>query len=403
MYEVAVRRHAGRAARRWPAACPAARRLQAVLLGGAAGAFVGPDELDLPLTFEGTRAAGATLGSGVVMVLRRHGRPAADPAADRGVLPRRVVRPVRALPGRHRPPGGGAAPARLADGRAAARATSWRCSPRSRRRCATPRSAGSARRRRAPSSRPSPELGRVLDRQEPHERRSAVRRQPHASSSTIDGEPVRVPRGRDHPRRLPAHGIDDPHALLRRDAHAGQRLPRLRGRGRGRARARAGLLAQSRGRAWSCAPTPTASATARKMVLELLGSSVDLSTAPAGRAVDRASTARGPSASGRRRRRAPGRATPPWPATTTPDGRPPPPSRSRSRSTTISTCATTASASSATSASRPAAPTAQNTFAIAVAGRGFDARISTEFDVAAARLGLRLLRQLHRASARPAR
>ncbi len=44
------------------------RRLQAVLLGGAAGAFVGPDALDLPLTFEGTRAAGATLGSGVVMV-----------------------------------------------------------------------------------------------------------------------------------------------------------------------------------------------------------------------------------------------------------------------------------------------------------------------------------------------
>jgi NADH-quinone oxidoreductase subunit F len=30
--------------------------------------FVGPDKLDMPLTFEGTRAAGATLGSGVVMV-----------------------------------------------------------------------------------------------------------------------------------------------------------------------------------------------------------------------------------------------------------------------------------------------------------------------------------------------
>ena len=45
----------------------------------------------------------------------------------------------------------------------------------------------------------------------------------------------------------------------------------------------------------------------------------------------------------------------------------------------------------------------QNTFAIAVAGRGFDARISTEYDVAAARVGVRLLRQLHRRSARPAR
>ena len=42
-------------------------RLQAVLLGGAAGAFVSPAELDTPLTFEGTRAIGATLGSGVVM------------------------------------------------------------------------------------------------------------------------------------------------------------------------------------------------------------------------------------------------------------------------------------------------------------------------------------------------
>ncbi|HLK07213.1 MAG TPA: NADH-ubiquinone oxidoreductase-F iron-sulfur binding region domain-containing protein, partial [Candidatus Angelobacter sp.] len=43
-------------------------KLQAVLLGGAAGAFVSPQELDTPLTFEGTRAIGATLGSGVVML-----------------------------------------------------------------------------------------------------------------------------------------------------------------------------------------------------------------------------------------------------------------------------------------------------------------------------------------------
>jgi NADH-quinone oxidoreductase subunit F len=42
-------------------------RLQAVLLGGAAGAFLTPEQLDVPLTFEGTRAAGATLGSGVIM------------------------------------------------------------------------------------------------------------------------------------------------------------------------------------------------------------------------------------------------------------------------------------------------------------------------------------------------
>ncbi len=43
-------------------------RLKAVLVGGAAGAFLTPNELDTPLTFEGTRAVGASLGSGVVML-----------------------------------------------------------------------------------------------------------------------------------------------------------------------------------------------------------------------------------------------------------------------------------------------------------------------------------------------
>jgi NADH-quinone oxidoreductase subunit F len=42
--------------------------IQAVLMGGAAGSFVGPDAMDLPLTLEATREAGTTLGSGVVMV-----------------------------------------------------------------------------------------------------------------------------------------------------------------------------------------------------------------------------------------------------------------------------------------------------------------------------------------------
>ena len=42
-------------------------KLQAVLIGGAAGAFLDPKDLDTPMTFEGTRAAGAALGSAVVM------------------------------------------------------------------------------------------------------------------------------------------------------------------------------------------------------------------------------------------------------------------------------------------------------------------------------------------------
>ncbi|HEU0075603.1 MAG TPA: NAD(P)H-dependent oxidoreductase subunit E [Dehalococcoidia bacterium] len=46
---------------------PRGESLRAVLLGGAAGGFVTPDELDVPLTFEGTRAINSSLGSGVVM------------------------------------------------------------------------------------------------------------------------------------------------------------------------------------------------------------------------------------------------------------------------------------------------------------------------------------------------
>jgi NADH-quinone oxidoreductase subunit F len=44
-------------------------RLQTILLGGAAGSFITPEDLDLPLTFEDTRASGATLGSGVVVAI----------------------------------------------------------------------------------------------------------------------------------------------------------------------------------------------------------------------------------------------------------------------------------------------------------------------------------------------
>jgi NADH-quinone oxidoreductase subunit F len=49
------------------AAGGAVGNLKAVLLGGAAGGFVGPQSLDVKLTFEDARAGGYTLGSGVVM------------------------------------------------------------------------------------------------------------------------------------------------------------------------------------------------------------------------------------------------------------------------------------------------------------------------------------------------
>ena len=44
------------------------RKIKAILLGGAAGGFIGPNELDLPLSFEAARERGVTLGSGVVAV-----------------------------------------------------------------------------------------------------------------------------------------------------------------------------------------------------------------------------------------------------------------------------------------------------------------------------------------------
>ena len=44
------------------------RAIQAVLMGGAAGVFIGPDKLDMPLTYEDSRAHHVPLGSGVVMV-----------------------------------------------------------------------------------------------------------------------------------------------------------------------------------------------------------------------------------------------------------------------------------------------------------------------------------------------
>jgi NADH-quinone oxidoreductase subunit F len=62
---------------------PGGRAIKAVLLGGAAGVFVGPDALDTPLTFEGTREIGATLGSGVVMVF--------DETADMAGTLRRIA------------------------------------------------------------------------------------------------------------------------------------------------------------------------------------------------------------------------------------------------------------------------------------------------------------------------
>jgi len=47
---------------------PGGRAVKAVNLGGAAGAFVGPEHLHMPLTFEAAKEVGATLGAGAIVV-----------------------------------------------------------------------------------------------------------------------------------------------------------------------------------------------------------------------------------------------------------------------------------------------------------------------------------------------
>jgi NADH-quinone oxidoreductase subunit F len=57
--------------------------LRAVLVGGAAGSFVGPDQWEAPLTFEGSRAGGFSLGSGVVVAM--------NSSSDLGDVTRRIA------------------------------------------------------------------------------------------------------------------------------------------------------------------------------------------------------------------------------------------------------------------------------------------------------------------------
>ena len=47
---------------------PGGRAVKAVNLGGAAGVFVGPDAMHMPLTYENAKMAGVTLGAGAVVV-----------------------------------------------------------------------------------------------------------------------------------------------------------------------------------------------------------------------------------------------------------------------------------------------------------------------------------------------
>jgi NADH-quinone oxidoreductase subunit F len=57
--------------------------IAAILIGGAAGAFIGEAEFDMPLTFEDTRSRGLGLGSGVIIVF--------DSQMDMGVIVSRIA------------------------------------------------------------------------------------------------------------------------------------------------------------------------------------------------------------------------------------------------------------------------------------------------------------------------
>jgi NAD-dependent dihydropyrimidine dehydrogenase PreA subunit len=210
---------------------------------------------------------------------------------------------------------------------------------------------------------------------------------PPSVELTIDGQPVTVPAGTTDPRRVSAarHRHADP--LLRRQPDAGQRLPRLRRRGRRRPGPRSGLFA--RGRAGMDVLTDSDRVrTSRKVVLEFLGSSVDVSIAgPAkpdgtiheymeryGADPSRFGPPAAPSAAGERDVHEAGHHHAPGPDEAAVAATVAQPTkidnelyvRDYSKCILCYKCV------------EACGEDAQNTFAIAVAGRGFDARISTE-------------------------
>ena len=74
--------------------------LGAVQPGGASTNFLGPDCLDLPLTFDAVAEAGSALGTGAMVVMAEGTDLLAAATTVLEVLPQRVVRQVRAVPRR---------------------------------------------------------------------------------------------------------------------------------------------------------------------------------------------------------------------------------------------------------------------------------------------------------------
>ena len=175
------------------------RALRAVLLGGAAGSFVTPAELDVPLTFEGTRAIGASLGSGVVLVFDDTVDLEAIVLRIAALLPRRIVRPVRALPRGHRAAGGGAAAARRGRHLARCRAGAARRAGSRHARCVHLRPRAHGGDRRALGGGEAGPVRGSRDMSAPTAR--AVETEARTVTITVDGARVERARGRDAARQ----------------------------------------------------------------------------------------------------------------------------------------------------------------------------------------------------------
>ena len=390
VYETDVRVDAGRpdrAGRRRPGrpadpGDPAGRR------GRARSS--GRDALGTRLTFEGTRAAGATLGSGVVMVFDETADLAGRPAPDRRLLPRRVVRPVRPVPGRDRPPGGAAraAAAGRPMGSLDAELALFDDLARAMRDasiCGLGQTASSAIEsaikgglvhfdgRSGPAHDARPTSRRIYTELPARPTRvpeAPPRPRSPAVELTIDGAPVSVPAGSTILEAAAVGRHRHADAVLPREPDPGQRVPGVRGRGHRVARPRARLLAPGRGRDGGpdrqrarppLAAAGPGAARARRSTSSLAGpAEPDGDLARYADAVRRrrdalrAAAPRRPQA-GERDAREPGHHH--APAVDAGTRRRPRPSPSRSRSTTTCTSATTRAASSATSASRRAART----------------------------------------------
>ena len=84
-----------------PAARPRAARSRPGTRAAPPRPVLGPEELDLPYSFEALAEAGSMLGSGAIIVADDSRLDPGDGAADRALLPARVVRQVQPLPRGH--------------------------------------------------------------------------------------------------------------------------------------------------------------------------------------------------------------------------------------------------------------------------------------------------------------